>query len=102
MKLRIGTRLRSQVCTAEIVVVVAPDLDVDLQCGGYPMVDIAAPAAADGAPTTAGHPGALLGKRYMCDSVPVEVLVTKAGAGALFVGAEPMRPKSTTPLPSTD
>ena len=40
MKLPMGTRLRSTVDTTEVVVVTAPPEDIDLRCGGRPMVFI--------------------------------------------------------------
>jgi hypothetical protein len=102
MKLRVGARLRSQVCTTEVVVLRVPAEDVGLSCGGYPMVDRADPATVAGGPTTTGTPGTLLGKRYTCAAGDIEVLVTVAGDGALFVGSEPLRPKAARPLPTSD
>ena len=40
-ELKAGTRLRSNVCTTEAMVVAAPTGDVDLTCGGAPMAAIA-------------------------------------------------------------
>ena len=101
MKLRTGVRLRSQVCATEVIVLRAPAEEVDLLCGGVPMVDKADPAPRAGSPTTDG-PGAQLGKRYTREAGDVEILVTAAGEGALFLGAEALRPKEATPLPSSD
>jgi hypothetical protein len=38
MQLRAGQRLKSTACDTEVVVVRAPDGDVDVRCGGEPMV----------------------------------------------------------------
>jgi len=40
MELKPGTRLRSQTCSAEVIVVRPPDRAVDLRCGGAPMVSV--------------------------------------------------------------
>lgn len=45
--------------------------------------------------------GAVMGKRYVDDSA-AEVLVTKAGAGTLSVGATPLALKEAKPLPASD
>ena len=37
--LKTGARLKSAVCDGEIMVVAAPSADVDLTCGGEPMID---------------------------------------------------------------
>lgn len=103
MKLRTGARLRSQVCTTEVIVLRAPAEEVELTCGGHPMVDRSDPATIAGGPTTTtDDPGTQLGKRYTRVAGDVEILVTVAGDGALFVDSEPLRFKEATPLPSSD
>jgi hypothetical protein len=42
-----------------------------------------------------------MGKRYVDDG-DAEVLVTKAGAGSLSVGATPLTLKEAKPLPASD
>ena len=76
-----GTRLQSQVCDTQVIVVRTADSLDDLRAGGAPMVPIGDrevlrlltldPALSD---------GNLMGKRYV-DENGAEVLVTKAGAG---------------------
>ena len=39
-QLTVGTRLRSAVCTTEVMVVAAPEGDVELTCGGSTMIGI--------------------------------------------------------------
>ena len=41
-RLKTGTRLKSAVCNTQVMVVAAPDADVDVRCGGHPMLDAAA------------------------------------------------------------
>jgi hypothetical protein len=97
--LKPGTKLRSTTCTTEVVVVKGAG-DVDVCCGGSPMV----PAADADDPTAAPRPpfdgGTLLGKRYATDDV--ELLCTKAGPGSLSVGDEPIGLKEAKPLPASD
>jgi len=100
MELKAGTRLRSAVCATEIVVVKAPAGEVDLRCGGSPMIAVGEEPA--GGVIEAGlDGGTLLGKRYT-DGDELEVLCSKPGAGALSMGGEPLEVKGAKPLPSSD
>jgi hypothetical protein len=101
MELKPGTRLRSQVCSTEVIVVKAPDGDVDLACGGATMIPFDAAAGA-GALDEAHGGGTLLGKRYADETTGIEVLCTKAGQGALSLGSTPLPVKDAKPLPSSD
>ena len=40
MQLKAGTRLESATCSTQVVVVKAPADDVDVRCGGAPMVEV--------------------------------------------------------------
>lgn len=100
MELQAGARLRSDVCDTEIVVVKAPAGEVDLRCGGTPMVP-AAQEAAGGAIEAGLDDGSLLGKRYT-DGGELEVLCSKPGAGTLSIGSQPLEIKGAKPLPSSD
>ncbi|WP_063058831.1 hypothetical protein [Nocardia sienata] len=97
-----GTRLRSQVCSTEVIIVRAADSLADLRAGGVPMVPIdgAAPDSG-GSPQEGFADGNLIGKRYV-DADGAEVLVTKAGAGTLSVGDTPLTIKEAKPLPASD
>ncbi len=101
MQLKPGSRLSSAVCDTEVVVVKAPAAEVDLRCGGYPMVP-----KGETAPSTevdeAYSGGTLIGKRYADEELGLEVLCTKAGAGSLSVGAAELFQKDAKPLPSSD
>ena len=96
-----GTRLKSQVCDTQVVVVkTAASLD-DLRCGGQPVVPLDADRSVDAAPDPAFADGAAMGKLYVDDD-GAEVLVTKAGAGSLSVGTTPLVVKEAKPLPASD
>lgn len=103
MELQAGARLRSATCSTEVIVVRASGSDVDLRCGGEPMVGFdALPAAGVTAPAGGSGAGSLLGKRYADADGAIEILCTKAGAGSLSVGPTPLVLKEAKPLPSSD
>lgn len=100
MELRPGLKLKSAVCSTEVIVV-AGSGDVDLTCGGVPM----APAGTETAPATAVSgltEGTLLGKRYCDDGGTVEVLCTKPGPGSIGIGQTALGLKEAKPLPASD
>ncbi len=96
-----GTRLRSQVCDTQVIVIKTGDGLDDLRAGGIPMRPLGTQADTEHVlnPDFAG--GNVLGKRYVNES-GVEVLVTKAGAGTLSIGDLPMTIKEAKPLPASD
>jgi hypothetical protein len=89
------------VCATEAVVVRAPADDVDVRCGGAPMVAITDDAP--GGTVAAGFDGgSLLGKRYADPEIGLELLCTKPGAGSLSIGDTLVELKDAKPLPSSD
>jgi hypothetical protein len=95
-----GSRLQSQVCDTQVIVVRSADSLDDLRAGGAPMV----PIGSTGAGLTldpALSEGTVMGKRYV-DDTGAEVLVTKAGKGTLSVGVTPLAIKEAKPLPASD
>jgi hypothetical protein len=101
-RLKAGSRLRSAVCTTEVMVVMAPDEDVVVTCGGAPMLDVAAAAAAGGALDPAHAGGTQIGKRYVDAAGSLELLCTKPGAGSLAAAGAALQVKGAKPLPSSD
>ncbi|MCT7657106.1 hypothetical protein [Mycobacterium deserti] len=95
-----GTRLKSQVCDTQIIVVRADDSLDDLRCGGQSMVAMDAEKSG-GEPDPAFCDGNAMGKRYVGDS-GAEVLVTKAGVGTLSIGSTALTLKEAKPLPASD
>jgi hypothetical protein len=101
MELKPGTRLESTTCDTQVVVVKAPSGDVDLRCGGAPMAELG--QGGDRTEPAAGKAeGTLMGKRYAADEPGIELLCTKAGAGSLSIGDEPIGLKDAKPLPASD
>ena len=96
--LKPGARLRSRTDTTEVVVV-RGNHEIDLRCGGAPMV-AADGGAPDGTPAVGLDAGTQLGKRYATDDI--ELLCTKAGPGSLSVGDTPIGIKDPKPLPASD
>jgi hypothetical protein len=96
-----GTRLQSQVCDTQVIVVRSSESLDDLRAGGAPMVPIG--ESTDSALSLDGSlaDGNLMGKRYV-DDAGAEVLVTKAGKGTLSVGSTPLAIKEAKPLPASD
>lgn len=97
-----GTRLRSAVCATEVMVVAAPkDTDVELCCGGAPMIGVGdEPSSATPSPDFAA--GTQLGKRYVDAAGTLEVLCTKPGAGSLSLDGAVLTIKGAKPLPASD
>ena len=96
-----GTRLQSQVCDTQVIVVKAADSLDELRCGGQPMLALDAERPVGATPDSVFADGSLMGKRYV-DERGAEVLVTKAGAGTLSVGETALSLKEAKPLPASD
>lgn len=96
-----GTRLQSQVCDTQVIVVRSADSLDDLHAGGAPMVPIGEQRSSDLTLDPALSDGNLMGKRYV-DENGAEVLVTKAGKGTLAVGTTALTVKEAKPLPASD
>jgi hypothetical protein len=99
--LKNGTRLQSQVCETQVIVVRSAERLNDLRAGGAPMVPVGASTSTDAVVDPAFASGNVMGKRYV-DGQGAEVLVTKAGAGTLSVGDTPLTIKQAAALPASD
>ncbi|MDG4668591.1 hypothetical protein [Mycobacterium sp. 236(2023)] len=96
-----GTRLQSQVCDTQVIVVRSADSLDDLRVGGAPVVPVGESTDAGLSLDDAMADGNLMGKRYVDDG-GAEVLVTKAGKGTISVGSTPLALKEAKPLPASD
>ncbi len=101
-RLKTGTRLRSAVCTTQVMVVAAPDGDLDLTCGGHPLIDVSAAPPEGLALSPDASKGTTLGKRYVSPDGKLELLCLKAGQGTLALGGAALALKEAKPLPSSD
>jgi len=102
MPLKPGARLRSQVDATEVIVVRAPSVDVEVACGGHPMIDIKQ-APTEGLTAVPGSGGVQIGKRYTwSEDDGLELLVTKPGSSALSIDGVELVVKDAKPLPASD
>jgi hypothetical protein len=99
VKPAVGERLGSTACATEVIVVRPPAEDVDLTCGGQPMVPV---PAEPGTAVEDDGPGTLVGKRYVDEETGVELLCTKGGAGQLRIAGRVLGIKQAKNLPSSD
>ena len=103
MKLKPGTRLRSQVDGTEVIVVRSPADDLGVACGGQPMIGVAAEPEPGLAPAREPVEGTQLGKRYtLAGDAAIELLVTKPGKYGLSIDGTPLVLKEAKPLPASD
>ncbi len=103
MPLLPGARLKSRVCSTEVIVIRSPEgADATVSCGGAEMapIDGATPDGGVIDPSLSG--GTLLGKRYVDESSGTELLCTKAGEGTLSVNGRTMTVKEAKILPPSD
>jgi hypothetical protein len=99
--MRVGTRWKSTVDKTEVMVIRGPQGDVDLRCGGHPMVASGtAVQTAELDPAFAS--GTQVGKRYADEDLGLEVLCSKGGQGTLAVGARALAVREAKPLPTSD
>lgn len=100
-QLKPGLRLKSAVCSAEVMVI-KPGKGESLTCGGIDMV-AATDAAPEGAtPDSEQMGGCQVGKRYVNEDQSVEVLCVKAGEGSLAINGAVLETKESKKLPSSD
>ncbi|MCH1512654.1 MAG: hypothetical protein P8J01_04175 [Acidimicrobiales bacterium] len=102
MEIRAGSRLKSTVCSTEVIAVKAPDGEIDVRCGGVTMSDPSSPNMGNGAPLEEADGGSLMGKRYVSSDETLELLCTKPGAGSLSLGDSLLTIKESKPLPASD
>lgn len=95
--LKAGSRLKSAVCDAEIMIIKIGESE-DITCGGQPMAD--APEKSDG--NADQMHGCLIGKRYVNADESIEVLCVKSGDGSLYYEGDELMTKDTKKLPSSD
>lgn len=101
-QLKPGARLRSAVCSTEIIVIKAPSNPLELSCGGAAMLEPPGPPDAGAAPAPGADGSTAMGKRYVNADSSLEVLCTRAGAGSLFADRAPLGFRESRALPSSD
>ena len=101
MDLTVGKTLYSTVDATVVIVIRVPAGPVAVTCGGTVMT-IEKPGAAISAPAPDAGAGTLLGKRYADETLGIELLCTKAGAGTLAVNGVQLLLKAAKALPASD
>jgi hypothetical protein len=102
MELNPGTRWRSAVCDAELVIVRPPRYAAALQCGGAPVIPHSQSRPEGGVVDAEHAAGTAVGKRFTDPESGMEVLCTKPGAGSLAVDGRPLAANEAKKLPSSD
>ena len=102
MKLKVGAKYLSQVSDTEFIVIRAPAAEIDLTCGGVPVLEPDQTPQADISSSAELGEATPIGKRYVDDTGALEVLVTKGGFGTLAAAGVRMAQKESKPLPSSD
>jgi hypothetical protein len=100
--LKPGLRLRSAVCSTEVMVIRALALDAVLACGGVEMQGMSETVQPGATLDPALAQGSLIGKRYVDTADRVELLCTRGGDGALALDGVAMQVKQAKALPSSD
>jgi hypothetical protein len=100
--LKPGLRLKSAVCSTEVMVIRAPALEALLACGGTEMLSMSEAAPSGVAIDSQHAAGTLIGKRYVDALDCVEVLCTRGGDGSLTLDGAAMTMKQAKALPSSD
>jgi hypothetical protein len=98
--LKAGTRLKSAVCSTEVMVVAAPKEEIEVTCGGAPLIAMGEQGGGTLAEDAKG--GTQIGKRYVNAAGDLEILCIKPGAGSLAAGGVALAIKGAKPLPSSD
>ena len=100
MALKPGLRLKSGVCSAEVMIVKGSG-ETGITCGGVPMLGL--DESADGAAAVDGEMnGCQVGKRYVNEDQSLELLCIKPGEGSLAAAGMPLAVKLAKKLPSSD
>jgi hypothetical protein len=103
MKPRLGQVLASTVDSTTVIVVRAPDGEIDLTCAGVEMWDPRSGAACPaGEADPAELTGTQLGKRYADERIGLELLCTKQGKGTIAVNGVPLALLGPKLLPASD
>jgi hypothetical protein len=100
--LKPGLRLKSAVCSTQIMIIRSPPLSADICCGGLEMLVLTEQPPPGARLDPAKAHGSLIGKRYVDAEDRVEILCTQGGAGSLTLNGALMALKLAKALPSSD
>jgi hypothetical protein len=97
-----GLRLKSAVCSTEVMIIKAPAGEAQLSCGGVEMLATTETQPTDARLDPAQAAGSLIGKRYVDAEERYELLCTKGGQGSLALSGVALQIKQAKALPSSD
>lgn len=97
-----GTRLKSAVCDAEVMVIRAGSAAAELTCGGREMLAMGETRDPAAVPAADQAAGCLIGKRYVDGDDRFEFLCIKGGKGSLALDGAALTVKQAKALPSSD
>jgi hypothetical protein len=100
--LKPGLRLKSAVCSTEVMVIRSAGGEALLACGGAEMLAVTEAPVAGATLDPAQAQGSLIGKRYIDAAEALEILCTKGGEGSLSVDGAALSIKQPKALPSSD
>ncbi|MFZ2174696.1 MAG: hypothetical protein WAW17_11795 [Rhodococcus sp. (in: high G+C Gram-positive bacteria)] len=100
--MKTGAKMRSAVCSTEVMVIRAGNGDITLCCGGVPMLAPDESVEGLGVPEVGLDAGTVMGKRYVDTESGVEVLCVKPGAGSVSADDRPLQLLVPKALPSSD
>lgn len=93
-----GTKLKSQTCDTEVMVIRCGEGIIE--CGGAAMGEVK--PESPGALSPDHSNGTLMGKRYVDATGTFELLCVKPGKGSLAVSGTALTVKDAKPLPASD
>ncbi|MEN8180923.1 MAG: hypothetical protein ABFS46_00150 [Myxococcota bacterium] len=100
--MKAGSRWRSAVCSTEVMVVQAPDGEIEVSCGGAALIELGTEPPTGATLSPDAREGTLIGKRYVNEAGDLELLCTKPGEGSLSASGAALTVKGAKPLPSSD
>lgn len=101
MDLKPGTRLASECCDTEVMIIKASP-NGSVKCGGLDMCLASEKSGTSSSPEPSFSEGTLIGKRYVNEDQSLELLCVKAGIGSLSLDGVALVEKESKKLPSSD
>tara|TARA_B110000444_G_C18767253_1_gene560654 strand:- start:489 stop:800 length:312 start_codon:yes stop_codon:yes gene_type:complete len=102
VEIKPGVRVKSAICATEMMIVKATSENLDIRCGGEPVIEMTAEGNSGTDIPSDFTGGTQVGKRYVNEEESIEILCTKAGDGALSQGKVVLGIKESKALPSSD
>jgi hypothetical protein len=94
--------LLSTTSDVEVLVIRPPAGEVEVTCGGLPMIVAGGGRGDFAVPEDSAEVSTLIGKRYEDIESGMELLCAKGGAGALACDGQLMTLRAAKPLPASD